>query len=69
VNPADVKAEAYAPGLAWYKIGVANLNPGPHFLTLRVDGKRTQDSRYYFAIDAIVISPHTFQPAGVAKPF
>jgi len=69
VSPADVKAESYAPGLAWYKIAVANLNPGRHTLTLRVDGRRTQDNRYYFAIDALVISPRSFKPTGIVKPF
>lgn len=69
VSAADVEAEAYGPGLAWYKIAVANLNPGPHTLTLRVDGRRTQDNRYYFAIDAVVLSPHGFKPNGVVKPF
>ena len=69
VSAADVKPEPYAPGLAWYKIAVANLNPGPHTLTLRVDGRRTQDDRHYFAIDAIVISPRGFKPNGIVKPF
>lgn len=69
LSAADGKAEAYGPGLAWYKIGVANLVPGSHVLTFRVDGKRTQDNRYYFAIDAVVISPRGFKPNGVVKPF
>lgn len=69
ISPADVKAESYAPGLAWHKITVANLTPGPHTLTLRVDGRRTQDNRYYFAIDAIVVSPRNFKPNGIVKPF
>lgn len=69
LSPADVKPESYAPGLAWYKITVANLNPGPHTLTFRVDGRRNQDNRYYFAIDAIVVSPRGFTPSGIVKPF
>lgn len=68
-NPAEAKAESYASGLAWYKIAVANLSPGPHTLTLRADGRRTQDNRYYFAIDAVVVSPRNFKPTGIVKPF
>lgn len=69
VSATDGKVDNYAPGLAWYKLGVANLVPGNHTLTLRVDGKRNQDNRYYFAIDAIVLSPRGFKPNGVVKPF
>lgn len=69
VSAVDSKVENYAPGLAWYKVGVVNLFPGSHTLTLRVDGKRAQDNRYYFAIDAVMLSPRGFTPNGVAKPF
>lgn len=69
VSATDARPESYAPGLAWYKIGVANLNPGPHALTLRVDGRRNQDNRYYFAVDAVVLSPRGFKPNGIVKPF
>lgn len=69
VSAMDGKVENYGPGLAWYKIGVANLAPGSHTLALRIDAKRTVDNRYYFAIDAIVLSPHGFKPNGVVKPF
>ncbi len=63
------KAQEYAPGLSWYKIGTVNLAPGKHSLKFRVDGRRSQDNRYYFAIDAIVLSPRGFKPDGVMKPF
>lgn len=69
VAASEARPEPYAPGLAWYKIAVANLNPGQHTLTLRADGKRIQDNRFYFAIDAIVISPRGFKPNGVVKSF
>ena len=69
VSATDGKVENYGPGLAWYKIGVANLVPGSHALTLRIDGKRTVDNRYYFVIDAIVLSPRGFKPNVVVKPF
>lgn len=68
VSAVDSKLTDYAPGLAWYKVGVANLFPGNHTLTIRVDGKRPQDNRYYSAIDAIVLSPRSFAPNGVIKP-
>ena len=66
---ADGKIENYAPGLAWYKAGTLNLYPGNHVLKFEVDGRRSQDNRYYFAIDAIVLSPRGFTPNGVQKPF
>ena len=69
VSAIDDKVEPYAPGLAWYKVGTVNLMPGSHTLTLRIDAKRAQDSRYYFAIDAIVLSPRGFKPNGITKPF
>lgn len=69
ISAADRSAVDYAPGLAWYKIGVANLTPGNHTLTFRINGARSQDSRYYFAIDTIVLSPRGFTPNGIAKPF
>jgi hypothetical protein len=69
VSATDGKVDNYGPGLGWYKLGSANLIPGNHTLALRVDSKRTQDNRYYFAIDAIVISPRGFTPNGVVKPF
>jgi hypothetical protein len=59
----------YAAGLAWYKIGTANLLPGRHTISLRLDGRRPSDKRYYFAIDAFVLSPKGFKPNGVIKPF
>lgn len=65
----DGKVEAYGPGLGWSKLGVVNLVPGGHTLAIRVDGRRTQDNRYYFAIDAIVMSPRGFTPNGVVRPF
>jgi len=69
VSAVDGKVDSYAPGLAWYKIGTTNLVSGNHSLHLRVDGKRQQDGRYYFAIDAIVLSPRGFKPNGVVKPY
>jgi hypothetical protein len=66
---ASERAETYAPGLAWYRIGVANLGPGRHALKLRADGRRSHDNRYYFAVDAIVLSPRGFKPNGVMKPY
>ncbi len=59
----------YAPGLAWYKIGTINLTAGRHTISLRVDGRRTSDKRYYFAVDALVLSPKGFKPNGVIKPY
>lgn len=69
VSAAEGKVSAYAPGLAWYKLGVSNLFPGAHTLTIRVDGRRSQDNRYYFAIDALALSPRGFTPNGVVKGF
>ena len=69
ITPADVKPQAYAHGLSWYKIGSTNLIPGKQMLKLRADGRRAGDNRYYFAIDAIVLSPKGFKPNGVMKPF
>jgi len=69
VNAADGKLDNYAPGLAWYKIGTANLVPGSHTLTLRIDDKRASDGRYYFAIDALVLSPGRFKPNGIVRPY
>lgn len=59
----------YAPGLAWHKIGGANLTPGRHTIKVQVDSRRSQDNRYYFALDVIVFSPRSFKPNGVTKPF
>lgn len=69
VSAVDGKLDAYASGLAWYKIGTANLMPGSHTLNFRIDGKRALDGRYYFAIDALVLSPNGFKPNGVVKPY
>lgn len=69
ITPDPGTLQGYAPGLAWYKIGSANLTPGKHTLRIRIDGKRPQDNRYYFAIDAFVVSPKNFKPNGVAKPY
>ena len=69
LTPADNKVENYANGLSWYKIGATNLLPGRQTLRFRVDGKRTGDDRYYFAIDAVVFSPRGFKPNGVIKPY
>lgn len=69
VAPVDNSVTNYAPGLAWYKIGVENLFPAKHALKFRVDGKRGSDSKYYFAIDAVVLSPRGFKPDGLSKPF
>lgn len=69
LSAAERKTIEYAPGLFWYKIGVSNLVPGSHTIAFRADGKRSQDNRYYFAIDAIVLSPHPFTPDGILKPF
>lgn len=69
VTPDAASVQSYAPGLSWYKIGSANLIPGKHTLKIRVDGRRTQDNRYYFALDAFVVSPKSFKPNGIAKPF
>lgn len=67
---ADAKPpEDYAPGLAWYRIGSSNLTPGRHTLRFRADGKRSQDNRHYFALDALVVSPSNFRPDGIRKPF
>ncbi len=69
VSAIDGKADTYAPGLAWYRIGTANLVPGNHTLTLRIDNKRERDGLYYFAIDALVLSPGGFKPNGIVKPY
>lgn len=63
------KVETYADGLAWYKIGTINLYPGKHIVRLRADGRRSSDNRYYFAADALVLSPRGFTPNGVIKPY
>jgi len=65
---ASEKVEPYAPSLAWYKIGTANLFPGRHTIKIRAESKRVSDSRYYFAVDALVFSPRGFKPNGVIKP-
>jgi hypothetical protein len=69
ITPDAGSVQDYAPGLAWYKIGSANLTPGRHTLRIRVDGRRSQDNRYFFALDAFVVSPLNFKPNGLAKPF
>ena len=69
VSIADGSSDEYAPGLAWYKAGSVNLYPGIHTLRFKVDGKRAPDNRYYFAIDAIVLSSRGFKPNGVNKPY
>lgn len=69
VAAVDGTVQPYAPGLAWYKIGTANLVPGNHTIKIKADGRRSQDNRYYFAIDALVLSPRGFKPDGVNKPF
>ncbi|MCX8052283.1 MAG: hypothetical protein N3B12_00600 [Armatimonadetes bacterium] len=61
--------QTYADGLAWYRIGTVNLIPGRHTIKFRADSRRASDNRYYFAIDALVLSPRGFQPKGVFKPF
>lgn len=68
VVPADGKVQSYAPGLAWYKLGTFNAFSGKHYLKIKVDGPRQSDKRYYFALDAIVLSPKGFTPNGVIKP-
>ncbi|MCX6345577.1 MAG: hypothetical protein NT018_10985 [Armatimonadetes bacterium] len=68
ITAIDGKTEPYAPGLAWYKIGTTNAFAGSHSLRIRIDGKRQQDNRFYFAIDAIVLSPKGFKPNGIMKP-
>ncbi len=69
IGATDGKIVSYGPGLGWYKLGVVNLIPGSHAITIRVDSKRIQDNRYYFAIDAIVLSPRGFTPNGIVKPY
>ena len=69
VVPIDATVEDYAPGLSWYKVGAINLTPGNHTLTITSTGRRPQDNRYYFAIDAIVLSPKSFTPAGLEKSY
>jgi len=79
----------YAPGLAWYRMGSANLMPGRHTIKFRADARAPfpphippgidtwrdgidtwrDRGRYYFAIDALVLSPRGFKPNGVIKPF
>ena len=68
VAPVDGKAQSYAPGLAWYKLGTFNAFAGKHYLKIKVDGPRQSDKRYYFAIDAVVLSPKGFTPNGVIRP-
>lgn len=66
--PQDSKTQAYAPGLAWYKLGTINAFAGKHYLRIKIEGPRQSDNRYYFAVDAIVLSPKGFTPNGVIKP-
>lgn len=66
---AGADIQRYASGLAWYKIGTTNLLPGRHTVSLRVDGRRASDGRYYFAVDALVLSPRGFKPKGITRPF
>jgi len=68
VAAADGEQRDYAPGLAWFRLGAANFLPGKHVVKFRVDGRRQQDNRYYYALDAIVLSPRGFKPNGVIKP-
>ncbi|NLN77163.1 MAG: hypothetical protein GX139_12780 [Armatimonadetes bacterium] len=69
ISADEQKTVDYAPGLCWYKIGTSNMAPGNHSISFKIDGKRSQDNRYYFAIDAIVLSPRGFIPDGINKPF
>jgi len=66
--PADGKTQPYAPGLAWYKLTTYNAFAGRHNLKIKIEGPRQPDNRYYFAIDAIVLSPKGFTPNGVIRP-
>ncbi|MCE5199632.1 MAG: hypothetical protein ABFD54_09915 [Armatimonadota bacterium] len=68
ITAAEGTLQSYAHGLSWYKIGTVNLFPGKHTLQIRCDGKG-QSNRYYFAIDALVLSPRGFKPNGVVKPY
>lgn len=69
LSSVDNKSIGYAADLAWYKIGAVNLFPSNHTITLRVDGRRSQDNRYYFAIDALVLSPRGFMPNGIIRSY
>lgn len=63
------RSEGYAQGLGWHRIGTANLVRGRHTLKLKVDSRRSQDGRFFYAIDAIVLSPKGFRPNGVVKSY
>jgi hypothetical protein len=69
IIPEGASVQTYAQNLSWYKIGSANLTPGRHTLRIRVDGKRPGDNRYYFALDAFVVSPRNFKPNGINRPY
>lgn len=58
----------YAPGLAWYKVGIINTFAGQHSISFILTGKRPTDGRYYFDIDSVVLSPTGFVPNGLNRP-
>jgi len=68
VTAVDQTLSTYAPGLAWYKIGVINTFAGDHSISFQATGKRASDQRYYFAIDILVLSPKGFTPNGLNRP-
>jgi hypothetical protein len=68
VTAAEGTLAPYAPGLAWYKIGVINTFAGDHNISFQATDKRASDQRYSFAIDVLVLSPKGFTPSGLKRP-
>ena len=54
--------------MIWMLLGRSALKKGPHILTLRVLDRATGSSRYFLAMDSVVITRYAFTPAGTAKP-
>ena len=61
--------QPFRQGRLLVSAGFISHDPPEAFLNRNFDGKRTVDNRYYFVIDAIVLSPRGFKPNGVVKPF
>lgn len=60
--------EPYGPSFGWHKLGSASLPKGRHTVSLNIVGRRRSDNAYYFAVDALLITPWSFAPDGVKRP-
>jgi hypothetical protein len=57
---------AYAPGLAWTRLGSVRLDPGRYVLTLSVAERGGE--RFLFRVDSLLLAREPFTPNGIQKP-